>query len=181
MEFIVLDTETTGLSPDRGARLTEIAAVMVRDGEIDHETKFSTLLDPECNIPYHITKITGITNKMVFGKPKIHEVLPEFLEFIGDNILVIQNASFDLRFLDYYCSSCNLGSIGNYYIDTIHLSKKLFKGKHNLDAIIDRLGIEIPEKSRHRAMGDVLATAEAFIIMVDLLGIENLYPFLKRR
>ncbi len=181
MEFVVLDTETTGLSPERGARLTEIAGIVIEDGKIRHDSSFSTLIDPECGIPYHITKITGITDEMVFGKPKFHEVLPEFLNFIGDRILVIQNAGFDLRFLDYFCNCCNLDIIRNYYIDTIHMSRKLFKGKHNLDAIMERLNITIPRNSRHRALGDVIATAEAFIKMSDMIGMDNMYPLLKRR
>lgn len=179
MEYVVLDTETTGLSPSKGARLIEIAAVVVRDFEIVELERFNELIDPERIIPLFITKLTGINNFMVKGKPTFEKILPCFYRFVSDRVLIIQNAPFDLSFLDHYGEKAGLGKLKNPFIDTIAMSRALFKGRHNLDIMLARLNI-FPE-DRHRAMGDVKATAMAFIKMSEMLGQTNLEKFIKVR
>lgn len=179
MEYVVLDTETTGLSPSKGARLIEIAAVVVRDFQIIEEEKFDELINPERTIPLFITKLTGINNFMVKGKPTFEKILPFFYSFVSDRILIIQNAPFDLSFLDHYGEKAGIGKLNNSFIDTISMSRTLFRGRHNLDIMLARLNI-FPE-DRHRAMGDVNATARAFIKMAEMLGPDNLENYVKSR
>jgi len=179
MEFVVLDTETTGLSPYKGCRLIEIAAVIIRDFEISEMETFNELIDPERPIPIFITQLTGINSRMVRGKPRFDEVYKRLLDFIQDRTLIIQNAGFDLSFLDYYADYYSLETINNPYVDTISLSRYLFTGHHNLDMILARLNIIA--KDRHRALGDVIATGEAFIKMTEKIGKENLKEFIKKR
>jgi DNA polymerase III epsilon subunit family exonuclease len=90
--FVIVDLETTGLSPYKHA-ITEIAAVRFDGNEIIGE--FQSLVDPERHIPSFITKLTGISNDMVEGSPTICEILPDFLKFLGDDIFVAHNARFD--------------------------------------------------------------------------------------
>jgi DNA polymerase-3 subunit epsilon len=96
--FIVLDFETTGLTPTDGARATEVAAVLVRDGEIVDQ--FQSLMNAGVSIPLFIQQLTGISNRMVANAPPCSEVMHEFSAFIGDSPLVAHNASFDKKFLD---------------------------------------------------------------------------------
>ena len=96
MDFVVLDTETTGMSPQRGARLIEVAGVRVRDWKVCRSDCYDSLIDPACIIPITITALTGISNLTVKGKPPVKDVLEDFFSFVGDAILVIHNAPFDL-------------------------------------------------------------------------------------
>ena len=96
--FVVFDLETTGAKTPP-CRITEIGAYRVRDGEITAE--FQTLVNPETPIPHFISELTGITDTMVKCAPKFHEVAADFLDFIGDSVLVAHNAHFDLRFLNH--------------------------------------------------------------------------------
>ncbi|MGC9320758.1 MAG: 3'-5' exonuclease [Kosmotogaceae bacterium] len=179
MEFVVLDTETTGMSPQRGARLIEVAGVRVRDWKVCRSDCYDSLIDPACIIPITITALTGISNLTVKEKPPVKDVLKDFFSFVGDATLVIHNAPFDLSFLDYYGQQSGLGTLQNSYIDTVEMSKAVFRhGRNNLDILLSRLGI-VPE-SRHRALGDALATAEAFVAMLTRIGTNNITRFIKR-
>ena len=179
MEYVVLDTETTGMSPAKGSKLIEIAGVVVRDWEIVETESFDELINPERIIPLFITQLTGINNLMVRGKRTFEIVLSDFYDFVSERVLVIQNAPFDLSFLDFYGERAGLGKLRNPFLDTISMSRALFSGRHNLDIILARLNI-FP-KNRHRAMGDVMATAEAFIRMSELIGNDKVEKFTKLR
>jgi DNA polymerase III epsilon subunit len=169
--FCVLDTETTGLSPRNGDRIVEIAIYKI-DLSNDYKLfdKYVKLINPERYIPLSVSKIHGIYDYHVEKAPKFYEICESFLEFIGSDILVIQNAPFDLSFLNNELRLCSHLSLENEIIDTISMSWKVFKGhtKHNLDTICQRLNINT-EVQRHRAEGDVIITAEAFIKMRDIL------------
>lgn len=177
MEFVVLDTETTGLSPDKGSCIIEVAAVVVRNWEVQTEETYSELINPGRPIDPFITRLTGITNSMVRGKRNLFPVVRDFLSFLGDRTVVIQNASFDLRFLQHSCHQCDIEPFRNPYIDTIHLSRALFRGRHNLDEILRRLGIHAVD--RHRALGDAIATAHAFVAMSQKIGYTNLWRWVR--
>ncbi|MFO7883058.1 MAG: 3'-5' exonuclease [Kosmotogaceae bacterium] len=177
--FVILDTETTGLSPYRGSRLIEVAALRIENGKINERDCYSELINPELPIPIFITRLTGISSRMVKNSRTVDRVLPDFLNFLGDDILVIQNAPFDLSFLDHHALDIGLSPVKNEFIDTISLSRSLFRGRHNLDTILARLNI-LPE-NRHRALGDVLATAKAFLKMSQMVGEENLSSFVRKR
>jgi DNA polymerase-3 subunit epsilon len=180
--FIAVDTETTGLEPRKGARLTEIAAVTVLSGKILETEIFQELIDPGCAIPKAISKMTGITDAMVKDKPKVKEVLERFIGWVHpEAILVFQNASFDLCFLDFFSDKNQLTTLSNLYCDTMELYRSLYEGKSGLDTILSRLEIVLPYEMRHRALGDALGTALVFSRLADEIGSERLESYLHRR
>jgi len=169
--FCVLDTETTGLSPRSGDRIVEIAVYKIDlSNGYRLSDKYVKLINPERYIPLSVSKIHGIYDYHVEKAPKFFEICESFLEFIGNNILVIQNAPFDLSFLNNELRLCSHLSLDNEIIDTISMSWKVFRGhtRHNLDSICQRLNINTAVQ-RHRAEGDVIITAEAFIKMREML------------
>ncbi len=160
MEFVIFDLETTGLSPDRDAIL-EIGAMVVRNDELTTET-FETLVQPGRNIPFYISKINGITDKMVQHAPRIEEALPKFLEFVAGRQLVAHNASFDIGFVRSHAARLGIEAPIRATC-TVQLSRRAFpnESRHNLDAICTRLGLIAT--NRHRALADVEVTAKAFL------------------
>lgn len=170
-QFIAVDTETTGLDPRKGARLTEIAAVTVLSGEILEDALFRELIDPGVSIPASISKLTGITNEMVKGKPDVKEALERFFAWVPrEAILVFHNAPFDLSFLNHFAEKNQLAGLENAYCDTMELWI-ILKGKRSrLDTILNHFGIVLPHEMRHRAIGDALGAALAFIELVKIIG-----------
>ncbi|WP_290668228.1 PolC-type DNA polymerase III [Kosmotoga sp.] len=180
LEFAVIDTETTGLSPYKGGKLIEVAGMVVDEAWTIREDKaFHSTINPGVPIPIFITRLTGISNRMVKDAPPAEDVLPAFFRFLSGRILVIQNAPFDLSFLNYYAEQLGLPKLLNPVVDTILLSRKLFRGRHNLDLILARLNILA--EGRHRALGDVILTAKAFVKMAAMLGEEEVIKMAKRR
>lgn len=179
MEFVVLDTETTGLSVERGSRLIEVAGVRIKDWRLEENGVFESLINPGCMIPVSITGLTGISDLTVKTEKPVDRVLEAFFEFLKDSVLVMHNAAFDLSFLNHFGSICGLGRVSNPFIDTMELSRHLFHStRNNLDVLLARLAI-LP-KSRHRALGDALATAEAFLSMSERIGKENVNRFIRK-
>jgi len=170
-KLIAFDLETTGLYPEKGDMIIEIAAVPIIDDEIITNNVFESLVNPDKKIPPHITSINHITDEMVNEAKTIEEVLPEFLDYIQDYPLVAHNAPFDVGFLRYFIKTLGLIDIKNQIIDTLALSKELFTQKtyHNLDAVLNRLGIPQKCKERHRALEDAYLTASALIKMRKML------------
>jgi DNA polymerase III subunit epsilon len=160
VEFVIFDLETTGLSSERDA-IVEIGAMVVRDEQMTTET-FETLVHPQRSIPFYVSKIHGITDRMVQGAPSIDKALPQFLEFVAGRQLVAHNASFDMGFIR--ASAARLGLEAPVRATcTVQLSKRAFpsESRHNLDAICARLGLRA--STRHRALADVEVTALAFL------------------
>ncbi|HPC34634.1 MAG TPA: 3'-5' exonuclease [Candidatus Absconditabacterales bacterium] len=177
--YIVLDIETTGLSKYKH-QITEIAAIKF-DGE-NVLDKFHTLVNPQKNIPSMITKLTGITNEMVKDSPTISEVVPDFLNFIQDNIIVAHNASFDLGFLSECIYSCQGFWLENDVICTRKLANRLLPDldRKNLGSICDYMGLV--NDSAHRAMGDTEVTVKVFKNFLKLLknnGIDDKLEIIK--
>lgn len=169
--FIAIDTETTGLDPRKGARLTEIAAVTVFADRILEDEVFQELINPGVSIPLSISKLTGITNEMVKGKPDIKEVLERFFAWVPrEAILVFHNAPFDLSFLNHFSEEYRLEGFENAYCDTVELWASLRGGRSRLDTILSHFGIVLPHEMRHRAIGDALGTALAFIKLAESIG-----------
>ena len=170
-EFTVFDIETTGLSREKD-KITEIGAVKIKDGKIID--KFSTFVNPEMPISEEITKLTGITNEMVKDAPTIKEVLPEFMKFFSNGILVAHNASFDTGFIRKAAEVYGYGDIDNTVVDTLELARTLLKDlkKHKLDMVCERLGVSL--NGHHRAVNDAQATAEVFIKFIDMLAEKNI-------
>ncbi|MDU7964634.1 MAG: exonuclease domain-containing protein, partial [Clostridium perfringens] len=147
-EYVVFDIETTGFS-SKNDKIIEIGAVKLKDGEI--VDSFSTFVDPKVNIPYKITELTSITQNMVNGQPTIDEVLPKFMEFVGDSVLVAHNAAFDVGFIKK-----NLMDMGktlkNPVMDTVPLARYLYPDlkKVKLNLVAKHLGISL--ENHHRAV-----------------------------
>lgn len=156
---VVLDIETTGFSPDFD-EIIELAAVRYAGrAEVD---RFESLVRPENKIDPYITTLTGITNEMVADAPRISEILPQFIDFIGDAIIVGHNVGFDINFL--YDNSERIGYVPvlNDYVNTMRLSRRLCPGleHHTLDVLAEHLGVR--PQNRHRALGDCMTTWECF-------------------
>lgn len=172
-DFVVFDLETTGLSSNNDG-ITEIAGVKIRGGEIID--RYSTLVNPEKNISEKITEITGITNEMVRDQRTIDQVLPEFMDFVGDSCLVAHNADFDMGFIRAKAKGLKL-PVENSVADTLTLSRALLKDlkRHKLNLVAKHL--DVPLENHHRALDDAEATGKIFIKLMDRMkeqGIKTL-------
>lgn len=156
-EYVVLDLETTWLTPYR-EWITEIAAIKCKNWEIIDN--FQTLVNPERHIPNWIVRLTWITNEMVADAPTIDEVMPQFSDFLGNAIIVWHNVSFDFRFLSYYHYQCLWTYLENQTICTLKIARRLLPELPNkkLWTICEYFWI-INERA-HRAMWDTRATLE---------------------
>lgn len=165
-EYISLDIETTGLDPQKN-RIIELAAIRIKDGEAGE--RFSELVDPEEKISGFITELTGITNRMLAGARRIDEVLPDFLEFIGDSVILGQNVRFDIGFIDENSRRILGKPFANDYIDTLRISRMLFKEyrHHRLCDQIERFGIG--ESVEHRALADSEQTYRCYEYMMSYM------------
>jgi len=179
--FVVVDVETTGHS-GKDHRVTEIACVVVRDGEIIDE--FTSLVNPRQHIPSTISKITGITDAMVWNAPEAHEVFLHVRRLMQQpySVFVAHNVSFDWSFVSQSFSRAGLPEIEMPRVCTYKLSKRLFpkQKKLNLGAVAEHLNV--PLTHRHRAFGDASATAKVLIRLIAMLqeqhGVETLNDLL---
>ncbi len=164
-DFVVFDIETTGFSPVNN-RIIEIGAVKVKDGEIAE--RFSSFVNPDVPIPFEIEKLTGINDGMVKDAPMIDQVLPAFLDFCADAVLVAHNAGFDMSFIRE--NALRLG-IGRSFtcVDTLGIARVLLphQARHTLDAVAKTLGVSL--ENHHRAVDDAGATAEIFVKFIPML------------
>lgn len=169
--FVVFDTETTGLEPGAGDRVVSLAGVRVRGGRLRRHEAFDSLVNPGRSVPPESVAIHGITDEMLIGAPSIETVLPAFLRFAGEAVLVGHEASFDLRFLEPELRRLGLPSLtARPILDTRLLSRSLHgpAEAHTIEAIAARLGVTVT--GRHSALGDALTTAEILVRLVALLG-----------
>jgi len=151
-EYVAFDLETTGLN-SRIDEIIEIGAVIMKDGkEVD---RFQTFVDPGQKLRQEIVDLTGITDAMLQGAPTIDKVLPEFLSFVGDRVLVAHNADFDTGFIRAACKKLSLPYTYTS-IDTLVLSQNIMTNlsKHKLNVLADALSL--PEFNHHRAGDDAL-------------------------
>lgn len=183
--FVVVDTETTGVQAGED-RLVEIGAVKVRGGAI--VGTFQHLIDPQRHVPSRITYLTGISTAMVFGQPTAAEVLPSFLDFLGDGILVAHNLQFDYRFLQHELDRAGLPPLDVEALCTLRLARRLLPGlpSRGLDALQAHFGIT--NGARHRALGDAEATAHVLLRLVERLRtgfglstVDDLVAFQRKR
>ncbi|HEX2203870.1 MAG TPA: 3'-5' exonuclease [Longimicrobium sp.] len=166
-EWVVVDLETTGGTPLRGHRVTEVAAVHVSGGRITHT--YSTLVNPERPIPSMITSLTGITQGMVAGAPRFHEVAGRVRDAIAGRVFVAHNAAFDWRFLGHEMEHATGCRPAGRQLCTVRLARKLLPElpSRSLDALSLYFGVEI--ESRHRALDDAVATAHVLLRLLDML------------
>ena len=169
-KYVVFDIETTGFSPVTN-RIIEIGAVKVENGEITE--RFSTFVNPQVPIPFHIEKLTSINDSMVMDADPIEVVLPRFLEFVGDAILVAHNANFDVSFIKENAKRQGI-PVDFTYVDTVGIARALLTGqsKYTLDAVAKTLGISL--ENHHRAVDDAECTAEIFVKFIEILKKDNI-------
>ncbi len=168
MSEIILDTETTGLSPLEGDRIIEIACIET-EGLIPTNKKFHILLNPETKISEDAFKIHGFTNEFLKDKKKFKDIADEFLNFIEEKDLIIHNAPFDLGFLNNELRLANKGEIKkNKIIDTLILAKQKFPGQSNsLDALCKRFNVDLSRRTKHNALLDCELLREVYIHIIE--------------
>jgi DNA polymerase-3 subunit epsilon len=176
--FCVVDLETTGGSAS-DCGITEIGAVRLRGGEC--LGTFQTLVNPGAAIPRSITFLTGITEAMVVPAPRIEEVLPSLIEFIGGSVLVGHNLRFDVSFLDAALSRAGDPRLGNTFIDTCALARRLVREEVpdcKLGTLAARFRLD--HRPTHRALDDALATGDLLHLLLEraaaygVLGLDDL-------
>ena len=168
MSEIILDTETTGLSPLEGDRIIEIACIET-EGLIPTNKKFHILLNPETKISEDAFKIHGFSNEFLKDKKKFKDIADEFLNFIEEKDLIIHNAPFDLGFLNNELRLANKGEINkNKIIDTLILAKQKFPGQSNsLDALCKRFNVDLSRRTKHNALLDCELLREVYIHIIE--------------
>ena len=161
-EFVIIDVETTGRSY-KFDQIIEIAAIKISNDKI--VDKFNTLVKPSTDIPSSITDITGITNEMVKDAPELNSVLPQYIEFIGNNIIMGYNVTFDINFIN---ANCNV-PIKNNYIDLLQLARKFISKTdvtdHKLSTIAQYYSIDI--SGNHRSLKDCEITYECYLKLIN--------------
>jgi DNA polymerase-3 subunit epsilon len=160
--IVMLDFETTGLSPAMGDRITEVAALRIVDGHI--VDRYVSLVNCGVRVPPFITSLTGITQRMVDTAPPAREVVPQLLAFIGTDPLAAHNASFDEKFLIAESDRVNLapGHLGT--VCSLKLSRRVFPqlGSYKLGVLGNRFGIAF-RGTAHRAEADAEVAAEVLL------------------
>jgi DNA polymerase-3 subunit alpha (Gram-positive type) len=167
LDFVVVDVEATGAKTPPN-RLIELGAYRIREGRI--VDKFSSLVNPEIPIPRFVVALTGITNDMVRNAPVFADVVPRWLDFVSESVLIAHNAPFDTSFLNHEISRVYPGHrMVNPHLCTVKLSRRALPelANHRLDTIASHFSI--PIISRHRAGSDALATAEIFLLLLSRL------------
>lgn len=165
---VLFDTETTGLDPNTGDRVIEIAALELL-GDLPTGNSFHVLIDPERDIPPEASRVHGFTLADLEGKPKFADIAEDFLAFVGGDDLIAHNASFDFGFINAELSRLELPPLDpTRKIDTLELARERFPGMPNsLDALCRRYGIDLSERTTHNALLDCKLLAEVYI---ELMG-----------
>ncbi len=168
LNYVVFDTETTGLDPSAGDEIISLAAVRIINGKLHSEDTFDHLVNPKRNIPLVSLKIHEIYPEMLAGKPTIDKVLPQFYRYAENSVLVAHNASFDMRFLQMKEELTGI-RFANPVLDTLLLSAVCHPKQelHNMEDIAARLDVELV--GRHTALGDSIVTAEILLKLIPIL------------
>ncbi len=164
MREIVFDTETTGLDPKTGDRITEIGCVEVVDFLPTGRT-FHTYVNPQRDVPKEVVAITGLTTEFLADKPLFADVVDGFLEFVGGDRVVAHNASFDKKFLNAELEWSKRPALDNdRFLDTLVLARTMFPGSYNsLDALCKRFEISLEGRDKHGALVDARLLAEVYL------------------
>lgn len=166
MREIVVDTETTGLTPGTGHRIVEVGCLELVN-HVPTGSVFHQYLNPERDVPEEVVRIHGLTDEFLAGKPLFGSIADAFLEFVGDSRLIIHNAEFDLGFLNAELTRAGRDTLRNDVIDTIVLARKKYPGAPaNLDALCRRFSIDNSERVRHGALLDAELLAEVYLELV---------------
>lgn len=168
MREIILDTETTGLDPKRGDRVIEIGCIELYN-RIPTGGEFHRFINPERDVPADAEAVHGLTTEFLRDKPLFRSVAADFLAFIGNDTLVIHNATFDIGFLNFELEQTQAKPIAmDRVVDTLALARRKHPaGPNSLDALCKRYGIDSSKRTKHGALIDCLLLAEVY---VELLG-----------
>lgn len=180
LAYTVFDTETTGLDPSGGDEIIQIGATRIVNRRLLGHECFDQLVDPQRVLSKESILIHGITPDLLVGQPTIATVLPAFLAYCADTVLVAHNAAFDMRFLQL--KEARLGvRFEQPVLDTLLLSAVLHPNQemHRLEAIAERLGVSVI--GRHTALGDAMVTAEIFLKMLPLLAAMGIHTLRQAR
>lgn len=167
-DYVVFDLETTGISI-RKDKIIEISALKVKSGKVVEE--FNRLVNPGCSIPFYATQVNNITDEMVENAPTIDEVLPDFLEFVGDNVLLGQNIQrFDMDIIYRECRDNGFEKPENNFVDTLPLSRACLPQmtNHKLSDLADHFGIST--EGAHRALADCYMTYQVYEKMGPMIA-----------
>ena len=170
-DFVVFDTETTGLHARKGDKIISVSAVRLREGRIDLSDTFHELINPDRDIPSETAVIHGILPRMVDGKPTLEAILPKFMEYVGCSVLVGHHAWLDMSFLNREMERIYGFPLQNLVLDTVlldqairqmkpHPSMGAVKANSSLSALAERYHVHI--NGQHSSFGDALATAQIF-------------------
>lgn len=174
MRQVVLDTETTGLAWERGHRVIEIGCIeLIKRRPTGRE--FQHYLNPDRLIDAGAMDVTGISNESLLDKPRFHEIVDEFLDFIRGAELIIHNAAFDVGFLDNELSLTGreLGRISDYaqVVDSLRMAREQYPGQRNsLDALCKRLGVDNAHRTQHGALLDAQLLVEVYLALTSGQG-----------
>jgi DNA polymerase III subunit epsilon len=165
LSYVVVDVETTGTSPWRGDRITEIAAIVVRDGVVAE--RFETLVNPERPIPPMITNLTQINWEMVKDAPRFRDICDELVRVLSGHVFVAHNVDFDWRFVSSEVHRASGQRLSGRRLCTVRLARRVLPQlrSRRLDSVANYYGVEI--LARHRAAGDAVATAHVLLRMLD--------------
>ena len=168
MNEIILDTETTGLSPEKGDRILEIACIETKD-LIPTKKVFYKLINPEREVSEDAFKIHGYSYEKLKSEKKFKDIADEFLEFINGKKLIIHNAPFDISFINHELKKINKNLINiNNVVDTLEIARGKFPGTSNsLDNLCKRYGIDSSKREKHNALLDCQLLREVYINLID--------------
>jgi DNA polymerase-3 subunit epsilon len=160
---IILDTETTGLSPTKDDRLCEIACIEMNNFK-ETGNVFHVYINPQKKMPKNAFNVHGLSDDFLSDKPLFKEIANSFLQFIGNSPLVIHNAAFDMRFLNAELEKINKPPLDNDIIDTMKIAKKKFKGESvKLNALCEKFGISLKSRAEnHGALIDTKLLADVY-------------------
>lgn len=164
---VVLDTETTGMDPSKGDKLVEIGCVELKN-HLPTGRTLQLYINPEREIPEEVIAVHGITNEFVADKPTFVETYMDFIDFIGDSKLIIHNAEFDMKFLNWELKNVGHPALKwSRVIDTLAIARKKFPGSPaNLDALCRRFDIDNTSRTYHGALLDSELLAEVYLELI---------------
>lgn len=178
IRFISIDTETTGLKPDQGGRICEIAAVSYHQKQNKPLGFLRYLVNPQQPIPIAATKVNRITDETVKYAPTFDKVIPAFLNFIKSSLIIAYNADFDMYFINTELQMYGYQPLSNPVLDVLKLSKWLLQLKsYSLENVANCLNIKLPQGlNTHSALGDAILNARIFMLLIDkLIKLGNQY------
>ncbi len=186
MEAVVFDLETTGFYPYNGDEILSIGGVAIRGDNFEETEPFYRLVNPKRKIPPHITELTGITNEMAGNAPELMQALHDFMDFIGNRVLIAHGSGHDKQFLSSALWRTSKVNLTHRILDTMMIAKWLEpKAIHyGLDEVLGRYGVEVTE--RHHALHDSVMTAKLYFKFLKRISdrqvttLGELYAYLSR-